>query len=588
MTVRLASVAESSFNAIERIDEFCHIAQEAPEVIAGSKPDDWPSSGKVEFSGVKMRYRPGLPLVLKGLTVTIPAGSRAGIVGRTGAGKTSFINCLFRLIELDAGHISIDGVDIGKMGLYQLRSSLAIIPQVPVLFTGTLRSNLTPFGEHTDAECWAALRRAHLAPAIEAQPLGLDLVLTEGGAPLSAGQKQLVALARALLRRSKVLVLDEATANVDVETDALIQATVREEFADCTLIAIAHRLHTIIDADCVVVMDRGVVADSGSPAQLLSNPRGPFSSMVEETGEATAAFLRSVAAGEADQKAALVDALQSKAQRGRARACTATLAANSAVTGELVEKARSAAELLQNCLSLLQEAADGEEVRRSLDINLRMNPAFEAECESAGAVERALQQALEFVGDVHKLADLVQNRYGVRPVGGRRSTDSGGASRSRTPRSDSITPRASGTGDGGLPPLPVEGRGSGGLPGGPRVSLEGRRSGGLPGGPSRGSGAPRSPFTSRGSGGSTIPEDAPSADSTPRLRLPRSESSMDPRRSVSADAEVGDADAPSASDSSKGLHRWDRSRSGRKGGSIKTDYMRLAKEDPSVSQSGFH
>ncbi|CAL8468910.1 g8451 [Coccomyxa elongata] len=416
MTVRLASVAENAFNAVERISEFCDLPQEAPEEIRYTKPDGWPDKGRVEFNGVQMRYRDGLPLVLKGLSVQIAAGSRCGVVGRTGAGKSSLINCLFRLQELCGGSIVIDCVDIAKMGLKQLRSSMAIIPQVPVLFTGTLRFNLTPFGEHSDAECWAALRRAHLSEMVEATPLGLDLVLSEGGAPLSAGQKQLVALARALLRHSKILVMDEATANVDVETDALIQKTVREEFESCTLIAIAHRLHTIIDADQVVVMDRGTAAESGRPADLLANPEGVFSSMVAETGEATARFLRSIAEGELDQREAINEQAAKGLQRVRSvkpdESGRPDKGACRIASHELIEKARGAESLLQACLSALSNEADAADVRERL--GLLPVEEEDGKKKDANAVHKALLQALQLVSDVHTLADQVRAKCGTK------------------------------------------------------------------------------------------------------------------------------------------------------------------------------
>ncbi|KAK9802963.1 hypothetical protein WJX72_012534 [[Myrmecia] bisecta] len=408
MTVRLASVAENSFNAVERIAEYCDIAQERPPPPNEPPAPNWPAAGKVEMKDVQMRYRPGLPLVLKGLSVTVPAGTRCGVVGRTGAGKSSLINSLFRLMELDSGSICIDGVDISQISLHRLRASMAIIPQVPVLFTGSMRSNLAPFGEASDAEMWSALRRAHLASVVEAHPLGLDMVLSEGGAPLSAGQKQLVALARALLRHSKVLVLDEATANVDVETDALIQKTVREEFADCTIIAIAHRLHTIIDCDCVLVMDHGQCAEFGAPKELLSHPDGVFSSMVAETGDATARFLRSVAAGEADGRADL----EQRAAKGLERArLTPKWDTCRALSGELVDKARVAAEVLRRCLDVLADQADSDQVRRGLGLEGSAGRAFGEDCHEVEAATRdAMLQALQYLSDITLMAEKVGRR----------------------------------------------------------------------------------------------------------------------------------------------------------------------------------
>ncbi|GAX80188.1 hypothetical protein CEUSTIGMA_g7626.t1 [Chlamydomonas eustigma] len=313
ITLRVGSVVENNLNSVERVCEYISLPAEGlPRTSRGDgntlarvakaqePPSSWPSQGEVEFKQVAMRYRPGLPLVLRGVSFKAAAKEKVGIVGRTGAGKSSMIGCLFRLTEVEGGGIEIDGVNISKIPLSSLRSKLALIPQVPLLFTGTIRINLSPFGLYSDAELWNALRRAHLAAVVEAWPAGLDTLLQEGGAPLSAGQKQLLALARAQLNPSRVLVLDEATANVDVETDAVIQRTMRTEFKDRTILAIAHRLHTIIDYDKVLVLDRGLVAEFGTPAALLSSPEGVFTSMVDDTGEATAKFLKGVAAGQVD------------------------------------------------------------------------------------------------------------------------------------------------------------------------------------------------------------------------------------------------------------------------------------------------
>jgi ABC-type multidrug transport system ATPase subunit len=270
------------------------------------------SRGEIEFRDVNMRYRPGLPLVLCGLSFKVDAGFKVGVVGRTGAGKSSLIGALFRLTEIESGCISIDGVNTKTLGLRKLRSSMALIPQVPVIFAGSIRENLAPFGGHSDAALWSALRRSHLAPVVEKWESdglgGLDYVLGEGGAPLSAGQKQLLALARALLNPAKILVLDEATANVDVETDALIQETLRTEFSERTLVAVAHRLHTIIEADRVLVMEKGKAVEYGAPAQLLEDQQGHFTGMVRETGDATEKFLRSMAAGDISAHRELQDA----------------------------------------------------------------------------------------------------------------------------------------------------------------------------------------------------------------------------------------------------------------------------------------
>ncbi|KAI8474713.1 MAG: hypothetical protein J3K34DRAFT_518016 [Monoraphidium minutum] len=323
LTLRMGAFAEQSFNAVERLVEYSNLPKEAAAVIPGSAPEGWPSQGEVEFRDVVMRYRPGLPLVLRGLSFQIPPRFKVGVVGRTGAGKSSVIGALFRLMEAEGGCVLLDGVDTRGVGLQQLRAAMALIPQVPVLFAGTIRVNLSPFGQHSDAELWSAVRRAHLAPLVESLGGGLDHRLGEGGAPLSAGQKQLLALARAVLSPAKVLVLDEATANVDVETDALIQSTMAAEFSDRTIIAVAHRLHTIIASDRrarapllaqVLVLDAGRAVEYDSPRALLDIPGGAFASMVRETGAATEAFLRAAAAGDS----AAIGELDAAAAAGRA------------------------------------------------------------------------------------------------------------------------------------------------------------------------------------------------------------------------------------------------------------------------------
>ncbi|KAG2427456.1 hypothetical protein HXX76_012392 [Chlamydomonas incerta] len=325
ITVRTASMAETMLNAVERVVEYCDLPQEGtkqlpalpPSSESGSgsgsgagggsgsggspqpaaPPPGWPAAGCVEFRNVTLRYRPGLPLVLRGVSFKAEARDKVGVVGRTGAGKSSLLGCLFRLVEVERGQVVIDDLDIARLALRQLRARLSLIPQVPVLFTGSIRANLSPFGAHSDAELWGALRRAHLAPVVEGWAAGLDTELAEGGAPLSAGQKQLLALARALLNPAKVLVLDEATANVDVETDALIQSTLRTEFPDRTLLTIAHRLATIIDYTKILLLEQGRVVEYDTPAALLSRPDSAFGRLVDETGPAAAAQLRRLAAG---------------------------------------------------------------------------------------------------------------------------------------------------------------------------------------------------------------------------------------------------------------------------------------------------
>ncbi|KAH0451594.1 hypothetical protein IEQ34_018893 [Dendrobium chrysotoxum] len=293
--LRLASLAENSLNAVERVGNYIELPSEAPPVIESNRPPPgWPSSGTIDFQDVVLRYRPELPPVLHGISFRIAASEKIGIVGRTGAGKSSMINALFRMVELERGTILIDDCDVSKFGLWDLRNVLGIIPQSPVLFSGTVRFNLDPFNEHNDADLWEALERAHLKDVIRRNSLGLDAEVSEAGENFSVGQRQLLSLARALLRRSKILVLDEATAAVDVRTDALIQKTIREEFKSCTMLIIAHRLNTIIDCDRILLLHSGKVLEFDTPEDLLSNEESAFSKMVQSTGAANAQYLRSL------------------------------------------------------------------------------------------------------------------------------------------------------------------------------------------------------------------------------------------------------------------------------------------------------
>ncbi|XP_004616472.1 ATP-binding cassette sub-family C member 2 [Sorex araneus] len=281
--VRMTSEVETNIVAVERINEYIQVPSEAPWVTEKRPPGGWPSKGEIRFSNYQVRYRPELDLVLKGITCDIKSTEKIGVVGRTGAGKSSLTNCLFRILEAAGGQITIDGLDIASIGLHDLREKLTIIPQDPVLFSGSLRMNLDPFNHYSDEELWKALELAHLKAFVSGLPLGLSHEVTEAGDNLSIGQRQLLCLARALLRKSKILIMDEATAAVDLETDHLIQTTIRSEFAHCTVLTIAHRLHTIMDSDRVMVLDKGQIVEFGSPEELLQND-GPFHSMAKEAG----------------------------------------------------------------------------------------------------------------------------------------------------------------------------------------------------------------------------------------------------------------------------------------------------------------
>lgn len=311
-TVRQLAEVENGMNAVERLLYYgTQLEEEAPSKTIDVRPS-WPEKGEIIFDNVEMRYRAGLPLVLQGLNVHIQGGERIGIVGRTGAGKSSIMSTLFRLVEISGGHITIDGIDISTIGLQDLRSRLAIIPQDPTLFRGTVRSNLDPFGEHTDLELWSALRQADLvqddqATTTTATPsasgnalvvaeapaasngnsnnrISLDSIVEEDGLNFSLGQRQLMALARALVRGSQIIVCDEATSSVDMETDDKIQRTMASAFRGKTLLCIAHRLRTIINYDRICVMDKGRIAEIGTPMELFEMEGGIFRGMCERSG----------------------------------------------------------------------------------------------------------------------------------------------------------------------------------------------------------------------------------------------------------------------------------------------------------------
>ncbi|XP_070201507.1 multidrug resistance-associated protein 1-like isoform X2 [Littorina saxatilis] len=281
--VRMASDLETNIVSVERIKEYSETPTEARWIIPGRRPPPgWPDTGSVQFLQYSTRYRPGLDLVLKDISCEFSGGEKIGIVGRTGAGKSSMTLALFRLIEAASGSIVIDRQRVGSMGLHDLRSRITILPQDPVLFSGSLRMNLDPFEQYSDHQVWQALKHAHLYKFVSDTPQQLLYECGEGGDNLSVGQRQLVCLARSLLRKTKILVLDEATAAVDMETDELIQNTIRTEFSDCTVITIAHRLNTIMDYDRIVVMDKGQIRECDSPQALLNNKSSIFHSMARD------------------------------------------------------------------------------------------------------------------------------------------------------------------------------------------------------------------------------------------------------------------------------------------------------------------
>ncbi|KAJ2611751.1 hypothetical protein EV177_003333 [Coemansia sp. RSA 1804] len=309
--VRNYSDNETNMNAIERIMQYMNVEQEAAlDTEPEHKPlASWPTKGDVQIDNLFAEYVPGVP-VLHGVSLSIEHGEKVGIVGRTGSGKTTISLALLRFVEARKGRIILDGVDISKIGLEDLRRNVTIIPQDPVLFNGSIRFNLDPFDEHPDSFLWEALRRTHLIKdedssssntetdgsgtnnsALDIKRMAgiftsLDNEIKENGHNLSAGQRQLVALARALVRRSRLIVMDEATASVDFDTDSRIQTTIRgPEFANSTLLCIAHRLRTIIDYDRVLVLDDGRVAEFDTPHNLLQKEGGIFKRLCEESSE---------------------------------------------------------------------------------------------------------------------------------------------------------------------------------------------------------------------------------------------------------------------------------------------------------------
>ncbi|KAI0819664.1 metal resistance protein YCF1 [Trametes gibbosa] len=283
--VRSASEVEQNIVSVERILHYIELPPEAPWEVPGTIPEDWPAKGDVEFRQYSARYRPELDLVLKDLNVKIRGSEKIGIVGRTGSGKSSLLLSLFRIIEPASGGIYIDGVDISKIGLHDLRSAISIVPQSPDLFEGTIRENIDPTGASSDAEIWVALEQTHLKAFVETLQGGLDAAVKEGGSSLSSGQRQLLCFARALLRKSKILVLDEATSAVDLDTDRAIQEIIRgPQFAHVTMLTIAHRVNTILESDRVLVLDAGKVTEFDSPRNLLANKQSAFYSLAAEAG----------------------------------------------------------------------------------------------------------------------------------------------------------------------------------------------------------------------------------------------------------------------------------------------------------------
>ncbi|XP_046746905.1 ATP-binding cassette sub-family C member 4-like [Diprion similis] len=291
--VRLGAEVISHMTSVERVLQYTNLPKEGPLTTDKPPPAAWPSKGDLVFNRVSMKYADTEPPVLKDLNMHIKPGWKVGIVGRTGAGKSSLISALFRLAgDGLEGEILLDGINTESIGLQELRPCISIIPQVPILFSASLRYNLDPFNQYSDLALWDSLREVELGDGIKS----LDMEIDEGGANFSVGERQLICLARAILKNNRLLVLDEATANIDRSTDTLIQNTIRRKFADFTVLTIAHRLNTIMDSDRILVMEGGCIVEFGPPHLLLKNPNGYFFQMVHQTGEATAEKLAQIAA----------------------------------------------------------------------------------------------------------------------------------------------------------------------------------------------------------------------------------------------------------------------------------------------------
>ena len=285
--VQMIAQLEAHMSSVERILYYTdHIEPEAPSVIPEKDPEpgSWPTKGEIEFKNMSMRYRDG-PLVLKDLSLKINPGEKIGVCGRTGSGKSSLMIVLFRIseIEKDGGIVLIDGVNSREIGTEALRLNLSIIPQDPVMFSNTVRYNLDPFRKASEEELWHVLKKVRMGEVIAELPKGLDEEVAEGGENFSQGQRQLICIARALLRKPKILVMDEATASIDNETDAIIQEMIRENFQDATVLTIAHRLNTIMDSDRILVLDDGRIAELDTPDNLLSKEEGHFKAMVDKS-----------------------------------------------------------------------------------------------------------------------------------------------------------------------------------------------------------------------------------------------------------------------------------------------------------------
>ncbi|KAK7396885.1 hypothetical protein VNO78_18047 [Psophocarpus tetragonolobus] len=280
--VYMSCFIENKMVSVERIKQFTNIPSEPAWSIKDHlPPSNWPGQGNVDIKDLQVRYRPNTPLVLKGITLSISGGEKVGVVGRTGSGKSTLIQVFFRLVEPSGGKIIIDSIDISALGLHDLRARFGIIPQEPVLFEGTVRSNIDPIGQYTDEEIWKSLERCQLKEVVVAKPEKLDSLVVDNGENWSVGQRQLLCLGRVMLKKSRLLFMDEATASVDSQTDGVVQKIIREDFAACTIISIAHRIPTVMDCDRVLVVDAGRAKEFDKPSTLIQRP-SLFGALVQE------------------------------------------------------------------------------------------------------------------------------------------------------------------------------------------------------------------------------------------------------------------------------------------------------------------
>jgi len=296
-TVRQSAEAENQLISVERILEFAGLDAEKnldtiePPLEVLEVDEEWPKEGGIIFENVKAKYRPTLDYALKGISFEIKGGEKVGVVGRTGSGKSTLLQCIMRLPDVVEGLMSVDGTDTARVPLRTFRKKFAVIPQTPTLFNVSLRDNLDPFAEFDEIQIWKALETVQMKDVIEGLGEGLDFMLSSGGGNFSVGQRQLLCLSRAILTKSKVLIMDESAANVDQLTDTKLQEAVKTVFAGSTVISIAHRLESIVEYDKILVLGAGEVLEYGAPAELLNDKEGAFFGMVQETGKETSAEL---------------------------------------------------------------------------------------------------------------------------------------------------------------------------------------------------------------------------------------------------------------------------------------------------------